>query len=77
MTKPMQSICTSISVFREGDNPIFGESRTEVSLDDEAGGLFFTLKQESGMLRFDFDEFDEVVKAVEVLKQVSKGIDND
>ena len=72
MIRPMKQAITSITVFREGDNPVFGESRTKVSLDDEAAGFFVVLEQEQGSLRFDFDEFEEIVKAVNQLKQVDE-----
>lgn len=75
MNQPMKQCIMSLSVYRQGDNPVFGETVTKVTLDDEAAGMFFTLEQEAGALRFDFDEFEEVVKAVNTLQQVAKGIE--
>ena len=63
-----------LSVYRENDNPVFGETTTHVTLEDEGAGCFVSLKQASGTLRFDFDEFEEVVRAVNVLKEVDKGL---
>lgn len=73
--KPMQCTVTSISCHRKDDNPIFGESTTKVSLDDEAAGLFLLVSQDGVELRFDFDEFDAVAKAVATLKQIAQGIE--
>ena len=75
MKTPMKHCILSLSVYRQGDNPVFGETVTKVSLDDEAAGLFFILEQEVGKLRFDFDEFKEVVKAINTLQEVAKGVE--
>lgn len=77
MKIPMTHCVLSLSVYRQGDNPVFGETVTRVTLEDEAGGLFFILEQEDGKLRFDFDEFEEVVKAVKTLQQIAKGVENE
>ncbi len=43
--------------------------QTEVKLEDEGGGEFITLTDTDGsQIRLDFEEFDEVVKAVALLK---------
>ncbi len=43
--------------------------QTEVKLEDEGGGEFITLTDTDGNeIRLDFEEFDEVVKAVAMLK---------
>ena len=43
--------------------------QTEVKLEDEGGGEFITLTDTDGsQIRLDFEEFDEVVKAVAMLK---------
>lgn len=72
MNKLMKHCITSLSVCRAGDNPVFGASVTKVRLEDESAGMFFTLEQEDGTTRFDFDEFEEVVKAVATLQKVAK-----
>jgi hypothetical protein len=75
MNKLMKHCIMSLSVYQQGDNPVFGETVTKATLDDEAAGMFFTIEQEAGTLRFDFDEFEEVVKAVNTLQQVAKGFE--
>ena len=43
--------------------------QTEVKLEDEGGGEFITLTDTDGnQIRLDFEEFDEVIKAVALLK---------
>ena len=74
MTKFMQTV-TSIAVHQATESPIFGEQIITVSIDDEAGGWFITLEQESECgvhqnIRLDPEEFQEVAKAVaRLLKQ--------
>ena len=77
MTKLVQSCITSINVFGTGDNPVFGETVTKVSLDDEAAGLFVVLEQDGYAVRFDFEEFEEVAKAVRFLKRQARKVGND
>lgn len=62
----------SVSVHRDTENPIFGEGATHVSIEDEAGGGFITLKQsndsaEMGLLRLDLDELDAIQAAARML----------
>ena len=62
----------SISVHREGDNPVFGETVTIVTLDDEAGGPFIRLEQihdsiEPGKLILDLEELELCLKAARKL----------
>ena len=49
------------------DNPIFGESSTHVTIDDEAGGPFIILKQchdyiKPGEVRLDMEELELICK---------------
>lgn len=42
----MQIVTTRVAIVAEdGDNPVFGESVTEVILSDDAAGFFITLSQ--------------------------------
>ena len=59
-----------VNLYKEGDNPIFGNSVISVTVDDEAGGPFLCIKQCNddfrGEMRLDFDEiqplFDLLIK---------------
>jgi len=62
----------SVSVYHGDDNPVFGESVTIVSVDDEAAGPFIKISQldpngESGELRFDLEDLKEVYKQAKML----------
>ena len=63
-----------VSVYRKSDNPIFGETSTHISIEDEGGGPFIKIKQnfeglEEGECRFDKDELEACLKAVEELEK--------
>jgi hypothetical protein len=59
---------TSITLHYDTDNPIFGESNTIVSLQDEAAGLFIEVSQigsgtgSGGTLRFDRGNLEMIVE---------------
>jgi len=64
------SLVTAINIFFNDDNPLFGDSVTEVNLLDEAGGPFIELSQSNefvsgGKIRInDMDEMDAIYAAV-------------
>lgn len=60
---------TTISIHRVGDSPVFGESVTTVSLDDEGGGPFIVLHQPDGgnQIRLDPQEVELVMDAARML----------
>lgn len=49
-----------VNLYADGDNPVFGNSVTTVSINDESGGPYFILTQArdgwSGELHLDFAE---------------------
>ena len=60
-----KSKVVQVNVYRDGDNPIFGESVTSISIIDEAGGPFIQLKQNNefvctGETRLEFTEIDAI-----------------
>lgn len=62
---------TTISIHRVGDSPVFGESVTTVSLDDDGGGPFIVLHQPDGaqQMRLDFRELELIVDAARMLME--------
>lgn len=75
-------LCTTqINLFKEGDSPVFGETNTTISLQDEGAGVFLEIKQDpsdfgpGGYLRFDFDEAETLYKAMLILKQQANQIE--
>lgn len=63
---------TRLSIAPEGE-PIFSEQCTNVSIDDESGGEFIVIEQQSGRpdpgqkIRIDSDEWTHIKAAVETL----------
>lgn len=68
----MKLTVTEITLHKEDESPIFGETVTHVRLDDEGGGTFIKITQhndtEMGELRIDFNEVEYIFKAIEMLK---------
>ena len=61
-----KSAITGICIYRK-DN--FRTLQTEVKLVDEGGGEFISIMDDQGQeVRLDFEEFDEVIKAVALLR---------
>jgi len=57
----------SLAIHREGESPIYSEGVTQVSLQDEGGGYFFQLIQESDKITLELDELKKCVAAAEFL----------
>jgi hypothetical protein len=74
MTKPITTILT-IAVHSPDGNPVYGAGSLHVSLDDEAGGVYITIKElsddsEQGVVRIDPDEVSIVFEtAMKLLAQ--------
>ncbi len=49
MTRYITTTIT-VSIHPEGENPIYGDRATHVSVDDEAGGGFLVIKQHGDSL---------------------------
>lgn len=70
-------------VYRVGDNPIFGESVTELSIEDEAGGPFLMIRQHEndfgpgGTLRINFDEIPTLLEAIALLTKEAREIEQE
>ena len=56
---------TQVTVERDDSVAVVG---TIVALEDEGGGPFLVINAEGGEIRLDLDEFDEIIKAVQLLK---------
>ena len=63
----LEATSITTSVHHEEDNPVFGESSTHITIDDEAGGPFIVLKQchdyiKPGEVRLDMNELELICK---------------
>ncbi len=56
---------TSVEICREDELVAL---TTEVKIEDEGGGAFIVITSDADSVRLDFEEFDEVIKAVALLK---------
>jgi hypothetical protein len=71
MTKYVTTIL-KVAVHREEENPVFGEGNTFVSIEDEAGGPFIIIEQDSSYneeknIRVDYEELLAVAEAAKML----------
>ncbi len=63
-----KAIPVKISVCLEEDNPIFGESKIDVSVEDEAAGFFIKLEDyEGNKISMDFEQLEAVFMAAKNL----------
>lgn len=69
----MKLTITEIAVHSENDSPIFGEFNTKIKLEDEGGGMFVKISQDSdhgySEVRLGFDELEYVNKAILILQK--------
>jgi len=74
--KKFKTFVERVNLYKEGDHPIFGESVTRVTIDDQTGGPYFVLKQSQddfeGELRLDFSEVEPLFK---LMKNMMKNCD--
>ena len=61
-----KTIPLKYSVFHKDDNPLFGESVTHISIDDEGGGGYIVLEQfpddANQKIKLDLPEFEELLR---------------
>lgn len=76
MTTRYAQTTTTISIHLVGDSPVFGESVTTVSLDDEGGGPFIVLHRPDGaqQIRLDLKELELIMDAARMLME---GVENE
>jgi len=61
----------TLSIHRDGDNPLFGDSAIHISCMDEGGGLFFKLEQVNPEASEpNCYEYEELIKITEVAKEL-------
>lgn len=59
---------TQITLHAQDDSPIFGESRIHVTCTDEAAGLFFDIKSDTGQIQLDYKELVQILEVATELK---------
>lgn len=72
----LETTTLTVAVHRKGQNPVYGEGVTRVSVTDEAAGPFIEVRQvvesDEDCLRLDLDELEKVV---EVARELVGGFD--
>lgn len=70
----------SVAIHPPGENPMFSDAATHVSIEDEGGGPFLVIRQQvdhprAGEVRLDANELDQVIEAGrQLLTQASLSI---
>ena len=59
-----KTMITSLSVYSDGQHPIFGEGAITIRVDDEGGGMFLVLEQEGKEIKVDPEEWQHIHAAV-------------
>ena len=54
-------------IVKPAGEPIFSEQSTIVGIDDEGGGIFYTIEQNDKKISFDAKEWPHIKQAVEQL----------
>jgi len=68
----MAITATTLTIHSPKDNLVFGENNIKVSLNDEAGGYFVTIKSvmDDSSINLDFSEAYEVFEAIKQLEKI-------
>ena len=60
---------TRLAIHKEGNNVVFGDN-IDVILQDDGAGYYFNINDEhGGSVSINFDEVDELFKAINILKK--------
>lgn len=75
-----KTVPLAVSVFYEGENPIFDRSAYHVYVDDEAGGPYICIKghdeaAEKGVIELDFEALEVVTREAKKLMEAHEGLD--
>lgn len=54
-------------IIKPVDEPIYSEQATTVGINDDGGGVYYTVEQDSGKISFDAKEWLHIKQAVEQL----------
>lgn len=76
MTKKLKVTPITMSVHREGENPVFSDCATHVTIDDEAAGPFVILSQsasENNSVRLDLDELQVIARVANMMAKKHLG----
>lgn len=69
----MKIAITEVSIYPASDSPIYSARATKIALEDEGGGRFISITQDTDdygtqCIRLDFAEIPHLVEAVRILQ---------
>lgn len=59
---------TRLAIHKEGNNVIFGDNINVILMDESAGYYFNINDEHGGSVSIDFDQVEELFKAINILK---------
>ena len=59
---------TRLAIHKEGNNVVFGDNIDLILMDDSAGYYFNINDEHGGSVSIDFDQVEELFKAINILK---------
>ncbi len=69
MNAPLRTITTAMQIYRENDDPIYGETCTTIRIEDDAAGWYFVLEankpHEDGGIALELDELRALLACAE------------
>jgi hypothetical protein len=60
---------TRLAIHKEGNNVIFGDNINVILMDESAGYYFNINDEHGGSVSIDFDQVEELFKAINILKK--------
>ena len=65
----IRSLVTQMSIYRKGENPIYGEENIKLILTDEAAGAFFLIEQGGEGVRLELVEIAAIYNHAKKMQQ--------
>ena len=73
MNSYIKTVPVAYSIYKDGDNPVFGNSVTKVEIEDDAAGPYITISQcnddHEGSIKLEFDEAANLCSLIMQLRQ--------
>ena len=77
MNEQYSRTVTRVALHLSNDSPLNGDSTTEISLEDEGGGIFLSISQveEECTLRFNIEEIPHLINAIDYMVAQAKVVE--
>jgi len=78
MTRPLRRIISAMHTYREGDNPVYGETAIKISVQEECCGWYFEIEAHDGQkISVELDELRMLLECAEELAKQGPPQDED